>query len=126
MSDHAIKVRRVYEAPSRRDGYRVLVDRLWPRGIAKDEADLDEWCKAAAPSSELRKWYGHDPDRFKEFKRRYQAELKKGEAAAESRHLRELAQHRTLTLVTATKELEISGAGVLAEYLQGSASQKSV
>ena len=108
----------MYEAPERGDGYRVLVDRLWPRGIRKDEARLDDWCKNAAPSTELRKWYGHDPQRFAEFRRRYRAELRSGEGAAAVDHLRQVAARRTLTLITATKELDISGAEVLAELLR--------
>lgn len=112
-----IAERRVYEASKRGDGTRVLVDRLWPRGISKDKADLHDWCKQAAPSSELRTWYGHDPERFDEFRRRYRAELRKGEAAEAVTHLRQLARRWTLTLLTATKDLDISGAAVLAEVL---------
>jgi uncharacterized protein YeaO (DUF488 family) len=96
----------------------VLVDRLWPRGLSKDEALLDEWCKHAAPSAELRKWYGHDPERFSEFRRRYRAELRRGEAADAVKHLRQLAKRRALTLLTATKDLDISGAVVLAEAVR--------
>nr|WP_262320077.1 DUF488 family protein [Acidiferrimicrobium sp. IK] len=95
----------------------MLVDRLWPRGVTKAEADLEEWCKQAAPSAELRKWYGHDPQRFGEFRRRYRAELGRDEAAQAVAHLRELAALRPLTLITATKDVDISGASVLAEVL---------
>lgn len=116
---HRVQVRRVYEAPQRGDGSRVLVDRLWPRGISKEVAALDEWCKQAAPSAELRKWYGHDPQRFDEFRRRYRAELRAGDGAAATKHLRDLANRRTLTLLTATKQLDISGAAVLADMLRG-------
>src|ERR1039457_6741123 len=70
-----VQVRRAYENPAQGDGTRVLVDRIWPRGLTKARAALDEWCKEIAPSTELRKWYGHDPERFEEFGRRYQAEL---------------------------------------------------
>lgn len=112
-----IEVRRVYEPPRPGDGYRVLVDRLWPRGMGKDQAPLDEWCKQVAPSAELRKWFGHDRQRFGEFRRRYRAELVEGEAAQAVQHLRQLAEGQTLTLLTATKELEISGASVLADLL---------
>lgn len=114
-----IRVRRIYEPKHRGDGTRVLVDRLWPRGIKKDAAGFDEWCKQAAPSTELRKWYAHDPQRFDEFRRRYRAELRGGEGKDAVEHLRELAGKRTLTLLTATKELDISGAAVLAEVLDG-------
>lgn len=114
----SVQVRRVYDAPARDDGARVLVDRIWPRGLAKAKASLDEWCKQVAPSTELRKWYNHDPDRFGEFTRRYHAELKEPERSDALAHLRELARHRTLTLLTATKQPEISEAEVLAEMLR--------
>lgn len=109
-----VRVRRVYEAPEAGDGARVLVDRVWPRGLAKAEAELDEWCKDAAPSTELRRWYGHDPERFAEFSRRYEAELAEPTARAGVQHLRELAARGPVTLLTATKDLELSHAGVLA------------
>jgi uncharacterized protein YeaO (DUF488 family) len=115
----AVRVGRVYDPATPDDGYRVLVDRLWPRGIKKDAAGFDEWCKQAAPSTELRKWYAHDPQHFDEFRRRYRAELRGGEGKDAVEHLRELAGKRTLTLLTATKELDISGAAVLAEVLDG-------
>lgn len=110
-------MRRVYDPPAPEDGTRVLVDRVWPRGLRKDAAGLDEWCQQVAPSTELRKWYGHDPDRFEEFARRYRAELAEPERAAEVARLRELARDRTLTLLTATKQPELSQAAVLAEQL---------
>jgi uncharacterized protein YeaO (DUF488 family) len=113
-----VKVRRVYDAPSHEDGARVLVDRIWPRGLTKAKADLDEWCKQVAPSTELRKWYSHDPTRFEEFSRRYHVELKQPERSEALAHLRELARDRTLTLLTATKQPEISEAKVLAEILR--------
>lgn len=86
-----VRVRRIYEEPAPDDGARVLVDRLWPRGVSKARAALDEWCKQVAPSTELCKWYGHDPKLFAEFGRRYRAELKEPERAAALAHLRELA-----------------------------------
>jgi uncharacterized protein YeaO (DUF488 family) len=113
-----VHVRRVYEDPARADGVRVLVDRVWPRGMTKDKAHLDEWCKEVAPSTELRKWYSHDPDRFAEFSRRYRTELKDPEHVDALAHLRDLAQDRPLTLLTATKHPEISEAEVLAEVLR--------
>jgi uncharacterized protein YeaO (DUF488 family) len=112
-----VQVRRAYDAPERGDGTRVLVDRIWPRGLAKSKADFDEWCKEVAPSTELRKWYSHDPARFAEFTRRYHAELKQPERSDALAHLRKLAKGRTLTLLTATKQPEISEAEVLAKML---------
>lgn len=113
-----VQVRRVYEAPSRQDGARVLVDRIWPRGLSKEKAALDEWCKGVAPSTELRKWYAHDPERFAEFGRRYRAELKDPDRADALAHLRDLAKKRKLTLLTATKQADISEAVVLADLLK--------
>ncbi|MET8286334.1 DUF488 family protein [Streptomyces sp. NPDC005132] len=119
-ADHKVqvRVRRAYEVPGRADGARVLVDRLWPRGLAKAKAHLDEWCKQVAPSTELRQWYHHDPDLFEEFGRRYREELLDPERAQALAHLRDLAGERTLTLVTATKQPEISEAEVLAELIR--------
>ncbi|HEY5356954.1 MAG TPA: DUF488 family protein [Streptosporangiaceae bacterium] len=114
-----VRVRRVYDAPTRDDGTRVLVDRIWPRGLAKAKADLDEWCKHVAPSTELRKWYSHDPARFEEFTRRYHADLREPERSGALDHLRDLAKDRTLTLLTATRQPEISEAEVLAQMLRG-------
>ncbi|MDX3056223.1 DUF488 family protein [Streptomyces sp. NE06-03E] len=117
-AEHMVQVRRAYEAPAREDGKRVLVDRIWPRGLTKAKADLDEWCKQVAPSTELRKWYQHDAERFDEFSSRYRAELKEPERAKALEHLRELADVGTLTLLTATKKPEISEAEVLANELR--------
>jgi uncharacterized protein YeaO (DUF488 family) len=103
--------------PERTDGTRVLVDRIWPRGLAKAKAALDEWCKDVAPSAELRKWYGHDPDRFEDFARRYRNELNEPTRAQALTHLRELARDGRLTLLTATRKPEISEAAVLADLL---------
>ena len=113
-----VRVRRVYDDPSPSDGTRVLVDRIWPRGMTKEKASLDEWCKQVAPSTELRKWYGHDPARFEEFTRRYGAELTDPERAAALARLRELAETGTLTLLTASKAVDISEAAVLAGLLR--------
>ena len=118
MAGGKVRVRRVYEAPERDDGTRVLVDRIWPRGLTKAKAALDEWCKDVAPSSELRKWYNHDPGRFEDFGRRYRAELQDPRRAGALAHLRELAKGRPLTLLTATRQPEISEAAVLAELLR--------
>ena len=112
-----VRVGRVYEKRTPRSGARVLVDRVWPRGMAKDAADLDEWCKGVAPSTALRRWYGHEPSRFDEFARRYRAELDHPGPAAALRHLRDLAGRQSLTLLTATRQPEISQAAVLASLL---------
>ena len=114
-----VRVRRVYDDPEPDDGTRVLVDRVWPRGLTKDKARLDQWCKQVAPSTDLRKWYSHDPKRFEEFGRRYREELKDAERAQALQHLRELARSGTLTLLTATKHAEISEAAVLADLIRG-------
>ena len=116
-----VRVRRAYDAPEPDDGTRVLVDRLWPRGLTKNRADLDEWCKQIAPSAALRRWYGHDPDRFTEFARRYRLELDDPERAEHLQHLRELARRQTLTLLTATRHVDTSEAAVLANLLDAEA-----
>ncbi len=113
----AVRIARVYDPVSPDDGRRVLVDRLWPRGISKERAALDEWCKDAAPSPDLRRWFGHDPARFEEFVRRYRAELATGVGADAVAHLRELAASGPLTLITATKDPAQSTAAVLADLL---------
>ncbi len=118
MAGGKVRVRRVYEEPEPGDGTRVLVDRIWPRGLTKAKAALDEWCKNVAPSDELRKWYSHDPDRFEEFGRRYQLELQDPQRADALVHLRGLARDRQLTLLTATRQPEISEAAVLAGVLR--------
>ena len=109
-----VRTGRVYDLPAAGDGVRVLVDRLWPRGLKKADAAIDHWCKEVAPSTELRRWYGHDPDRFAEFAVRYRAELEEAERAAAVAALRRLAEQRTVLLLTATKELDLSAAAVLA------------
>jgi uncharacterized protein YeaO (DUF488 family) len=112
-----VRVRRVYDEPEDNDGVRVLVDRIWPRGMTKARAALDEWCKDVAPSTELRKWYSHDPAKFEEFTHRYGAELKQAERAQALQHLRDLAADRRLTLLTGSKAVDISEAAVLAAIL---------
>ena len=114
----AIRVRRVYEPPAPEDGARVLVDRIWPRGLRKDAARLDEWAKDAAPSTELRQWYGHDPAKFTEFRQRYLNELAGRPQRAELARLRALASSGPVTLLTATKDVDISQAAVLAQVLR--------
>lgn len=113
-----VRVRRVYEDSMPEDGTRVLVDRVWPRGLRKDAARLDEWAKDVAPSSGLRTWYGHDPAKFAEFRQRYTAELTEpGPRAALSR-LRALAAAGPVTLLTATRDISLSQAAVLAAILR--------
>lgn len=120
MTPHIrVQVRRIYDQPLASDGKRVLVDRLWPRGVSKERAHLDEWCKEIAPSTALRQWYGHDPARYDEFTRRYRAELDDSAHAPVLAHLRELASNGTLTLLTASKEFQISEAQVLEDVLTG-------
>ena len=113
-----IRVRRVYEDPSPEDGARVLVDRVWPRGLRKDAARLDEWAKDVAPSTGLRTWYRHDPAKFEEFCRRYTAELAGPEQREALGRLRARAAGGPVTLLTATRELGLSQAAVLADLLR--------
>jgi len=117
----SVRVGRVYEPRTRQDGFRVLVDRIWPRGLTKEKADLDEWCKSISLSTDLRKWYNHDPDRFDEFERRYRGELKDTERAEALRHLKELAKKMTLTLLAATRDVDISEAAAIAGILRRTA-----
>jgi uncharacterized protein YeaO (DUF488 family) len=118
-STPTVRVRRIYDEVQKSDGTRVLVDRVWPRGVSKDKAELDEWIKDVAPSTELRKWYSHDPEKFDEFARRFRKELDEDEAAEALDSLRDLAKKGTLTLLTAAKRDDISQATVLAEILNG-------
>jgi uncharacterized protein YeaO (DUF488 family) len=111
-----VRIKRVYEPAAPADGYRVLVDRLWPRGVTHEEAAVDEWVPDLGPSSELRRWFSHDPDRFDEFRRRYTLELatKKAKLADLRRH----ARARALTLVYSARDTEHNDAVVLAEVLR--------
>lgn len=115
---HRIRMKRVYDDPDPDDGVRVLVDRLWPRGLKKDDAHLDEWCKEIAPSAELRKWYGHEPERYEEFTRRYGEELKDTEHREALEHLRQIGAGKVMTLLSATKNLDLSQAPTIAAALQ--------
>jgi uncharacterized protein YeaO (DUF488 family) len=110
-----IEIKRVYEASSPGDGLRILVDRLWPRGMKKEALKLDAWPKELTPSNELRQWYGHVPEKFDEFRRRYRAEL--DAHPDEMKALRTQVHGRKTTLLTATKELDLSHAQVLRELL---------
>ena len=114
-----VQVKRVYEDPEPDGGARVLVDRLWPRGVAKERLNLDLWAREVAPSTELRKWYGHRPERFDEFRRRYLEELKAPAVAEALQELRRLAEGAGITLLTATRDVDRSGAQVLADALRG-------
>jgi len=111
-----VRLKRAYEPAAPSDGYRVLIDRLWPRGVRREEARLDEWARELAPSSELRRWFGHDPERFVEFRRRYTAEL--AEQTAKLKELRREARKGTLTLVYGAHDTEHNDAVVLAEILR--------
>jgi uncharacterized protein YeaO (DUF488 family) len=111
-----VRIKRAYEPAEQTDGYRVLVDRLWPRGVSKRDARLDEWARELAPSPELRPWFGHDPARFGEFRRRYRQELTRREE--ELHALRGRAREGTLTLVYAARDREHNGAVVVAELLR--------
>lgn len=111
-----VRTKRVYEEPLPADGFRILVDRVWPRGITRERARLDEWDRTLSPSTELRKWFGHDPNRFEEFRTRYLEELRgHRDRLAE---LRTLARQGTLTLVYSARDSEHSQAAVLAEVLR--------
>jgi uncharacterized protein YeaO (DUF488 family) len=113
-----IRVRRVYDQPDSQDGARVLVDRIWPRGLSKDAARLDDWAKDVAPSAELRTWYRHDPARFDEFRRRYLAELAQPGPRDGLNRIKTLATTGPVTLLTATRDLDLSQAAVLAGLLR--------
>lgn len=112
-----VRVARVYAEPTAADGERVLVDRLWPRGLRKDDPRVGTWFPDAAPSTALRRWYGHDPARFAEFRRRYLDELADPARREAVGHLRELAARGPLTLLTATRDVAHSQAAVLADWL---------
>ena len=115
---NSIKVKRVYDDSSAEDGIRILVDRLWPRGLKKEAARLDDWLKEIAPSNELRKWFGHDPDRWEEFKARYFHELERQNEAINK--IREKASSSTVTLLFAARDETYNNAVALREYLEGS------
>ncbi|GMV77472.1 MAG: hypothetical protein AMXMBFR79_06070 [Chitinophagaceae bacterium] len=112
-----IYIKRIYEPPEKKDGYRILIDRLWPRGIAKQEAKIDVWVKEIAPSTELRKWFNHDAVKWKEFKEKYQKELKNNlELVHQIKALEK--ENKTITLLFAAKETEYNNAQVLIDVLK--------
>ncbi len=119
-----IQLKRVYEAPSATDGLRVLVDRLWPRGLTKERAAVDLWLKDLAPSTELRKWFGHDPTRWKQFQQRYRKELRSGNDAIGL--LREKCEQGTITLLYGAKDKEHNEALVLQTLLERRGDRKSM
>lgn len=110
-----IQIKRAYEKPEIEDGIRILVDRLWPRGIKKDDLSLDSWLKEVAPSNKLRKWFGHDPDKWPEFCRRYSIELDQHSEALKS--IQQAAKQRTVTLIYSAKDEEHNNAAALKGYL---------
>ena len=112
-----VRMKRAYERPARDDGTRILVDRLWPRGLSKEAAAIDEWLKGIAPSTALRQWFGHKPERWEEFRERYRAELSKNEAVVQLRQLSKKEKH--VTLLYAAHDVEHNQAVVLAELLEG-------
>ena len=112
-----IKLKRIYESPSKADGKRILVERLWPRGVKKENAALHEWTKEIAPSPALRKWYGHEPQKWPEFQRRYRKELAAN--ADDVERMRALCATGPVTFVFAAKDEERNSANVLKAYLEG-------
>ena len=113
----SVSLKRVYDEPAASDGTRVLVERLWPRGISKEHAHIDLWLKQVAPSTELRKWFNHDPQKFPEFRRRYETELKSEIAKEALTKLREIAKQGQLTLVFASRDTAHSNAVILQDLL---------
>jgi uncharacterized protein YeaO (DUF488 family) len=118
-----VKVKRAYESPAASDGTRILVDRLWPRGIKKETAGIDQWCKDISPSTALRKWFGHDPARWPEFRRRYAAEVR--EQPEQLAKLRAQARRGQITLVFSAHDEEHNDAVALREILLGRPQKKS-
>ena len=113
-----VLIKRAYEPPARGDGARILVDRLWPRGLRKDEAHFTQWRKDLSPSTALRQFYGHRPERFAEFAKRYRSELRRKDAVVGMRQIVELAERRPVTLLTASRDLAHSEVAVLAQRLR--------
>jgi uncharacterized protein YeaO (DUF488 family) len=122
---HKVAIKRAYEPPARGDGVRILVDRLWPRGLRKDAAHFDQWRKDLSPSTQLRQFYGHRPERFVEFTKRYRVELREKEAAAAVSAMIDLNRRRPVTLLTASRDLSHSEAAVLATHIQAIIKRRS-
>lgn len=121
MAKHhfTVAIKRVYDPPESDDGTRILVDRLWPRGLSKERAKVDIWLKEVAPSNDLRKWFGHDPDKFAEFRHRYEVELESESGQQALTRLRELVRQGPATLVYAARDSEYNNAVVLRDVLRG-------
>ena len=113
-----IMIKRAYDTPARGDGARILVDRLWPRGLRKDAAHFDQWRKDLAPSTELRQFYAHRPERLTEFTKRYHAELRQKQAAAAVLEVVDLVRRRPVTLLTGSRDVSHSEAAVLAQHIE--------
>ena len=118
--EHRVALKRAYEEADANDGTRVLVDRLWPRGLSKERARVDAWLKEVAPSDELRRWFGHDPDKFAEFRKRYEAELASESGKEAMTKLRELVKRGHVTLLFAARDMEHNNAVVLRDVLMKS------
>jgi len=116
MNQNSFQIKRIYEEPADDEGYRVLVDRLWPRGVSKEDAQLDDWMKKITPSPELRKWFDHDPDKFEEFKKRYEHELASKDEPVQK--LLDIAENQKVTLLYAAKDETHNHAIVLKEFLE--------
>ena len=115
----AVKLKRAYDKAAKNDGKRILVDRLWPRGVSKEDANVYEWLKEIGPSNELRQWFDHDPDKFDEFKEKYRKELQDGEQKGSYDKLKSIQkENSTITLVYAAKDEENNQAQVLKEMLE--------
>jgi uncharacterized protein YeaO (DUF488 family) len=113
-----ISIKRIYDAREKSDGYRILVDRLWPRGISKDSAHIDEWLKELAPSDALRKWFNHDPERWQEFQKRYKTELNSPALREILQRLGTMAKKKKVTLLFGAKDIEHNNAVVLASFIK--------
>ncbi|HZP56868.1 MAG TPA: DUF488 family protein [Dehalococcoidia bacterium] len=122
----SVRIKRAYDPPARGDGYRVLVDRLWPRGLRKDDLRLDAWLKDLGPSNGLRTWFAHDPDRWPEFQRRYRQELRAKERQDVLRDLAARAGRGTITLVFAAKDAPHSNAAVLQPLIERMSARATV
>jgi uncharacterized protein YeaO (DUF488 family) len=116
LTQRQLRIRRIYDAPARTDGYRILVDRIWPRGISKRRAKLDAWLPELAPSAELRKWFGHDPERWPEFRKRYRAELARKTSLIDS--IRHRALDEPVTLLFAARDPSYNNARVLLHVIE--------